>query len=125
MFFRMHFSEQDCCYLFHCCKSLTVSCHMHFAQSDEERIRKLEEQLNQVTQELQEMKNEGGSENSRLDRNRKEHLAVLAEELKSELKDESVGGEVDIELKEVFGGAPGASKVYLKPGRGLIDRRLR
>jgi len=88
-----------------------------FAQSDKERIRKLEEQLNQVTHELQEMKKEGSSENSRLDEIEKS-LAVLAEEIKN-LKDESVGGEVDIELKEVFGGAPGASKVYLKPGRGL------
>ncbi|MGI9534565.1 MAG: hypothetical protein ACR2NW_06410, partial [Thermodesulfobacteriota bacterium] len=87
------------------------------AQSDKERIKKLEEQLNQVTRELQEMKQEGSSENSRLDEIEK-NLSVLAEELK-DLKTESVGGEVDIELKEVFGGAPGASKVYLKPGRGL------
>ena len=63
------------------------------------------------------MKQEGGSENSRIDAIEK-NLSVLAEEIKS-LKEESVGSEVDIELKEVFGGAPGASKVYLKPGRGL------
>ena len=96
---------------------LLLSTTSAFAQSDKERIRKLEEQLNQVTQELQEMKQEGGSEDDRIDTIEK-NLAVLAEEIKS-LKAESLGGEADIDLKSVFGGAPGASKVYLKPGRGL------
>ncbi len=85
-----------------------------FAGSNEDRIKKLENQLNQVRQELKQIKNV--SENNRLDEIER-NLSVLAEELKK-VKAETAGGSIDIELKEVFGGAPGASKVYLKPGKG-------
>ena len=87
------------------------------AQTDKERIKRLEEQLNQVTEELQQIKKEGSYENSRLDQIEK-NIAVLAEELK-DLKNESVGGEIDIELDENFEHSHGASKVYHKLGRGL------
>lgn len=88
-----------------------------FAQSDKERIKMLEQKLNQVTQELEELREEGGSENERLDRI-EQNISVLADEI-SQVKAESVGEESNIELKEIFGGAPGASKVYQKAGRGL------
>ena len=96
---------------------LFLGSSLSFAESDKERIQRLEEQLNQVTQELQEMRQEGGSESERLDAIEK-NIAVIAEELK-DLKSVTVGAEVDIELKSVYGGGPAASKVYLKPGRGL------
>ncbi len=96
---------------------LIITSTSAFAQSDKERIKMLEEKLNQVTRELEQMRSEEGTDNDRLDRI-EESISVLAEEL-NEVKAESVGEESNIELKEVFGGAPGASKVYLKPGRGL------
>jgi len=86
-----------------------------FAGNNEERIKELENQLNQIRQELQQVKNT--SEKNRLDEI-EHNLSVLAEEFKK-VKAETAGGSVDIELKEVFGGAPGASKIYLKPGKGL------
>ena len=96
---------------------LLISSAAAFAQSDKERIKMLEEKLNQVTQELDQMRSEGGTDTQRLDRI-EEKISVLAEEI-SEVKAVSVGEESNIELKEIFGGAPGASKVYQKVGRGL------
>ncbi len=87
-----------------------------YAESDTERMKRIEEKLNQVTEELQELK-QSSSENDRM-KAIEEKLSILADEI-SQVKAESVGEESNIELKEVFGGAPAASKVYLKAGKGL------
>jgi len=87
-----------------------------YAQSENERIKMLEEKLNQVTEELQELK-QSSSENERMNAI-EEKLSILADEI-NQVKAESVGEEDNIELKSIFGGAPGASKVYQKAGRGL------
>jgi len=79
-------------------------------------MKRIEEKLNQVTEELQELK-QSSSENDRM-KAIEEKLSILADEI-SQVKAESVGEQSNIELKEVFGGAPGASKVYLKAGKGL------
>ena len=97
---------------------LIITSTSAFAQSDKERIKMLEEKLNQVTRELEQMRSEEGTDNDRLDRI-EESISVLAEEL-NEVKAESVGEESNIELKEVFGGAPGASGA--PPSVGLQRR---
>jgi len=95
---------------------LLLSTTILLAESDKERMKRLEEKLNQITEELRELK-QSSSENDRMNAI-EEKLSILAEEI-NQVKAESVGEESIIGLKEVFGGAPGASKVYLKPGEGL------
>ncbi len=94
---------------------LLVDTSPAFAGNSEKRIKNLEYQLKKVKRELRQVKNM--SENNRLGEIER-NLSILAEEFKK-VKAETAGGSVDIELKEVFGGAPGASKIYLKPGKGL------
>jgi len=114
MFIRQIFANIKFVFLFFL---LVFGSTLSFAQSENERIKMLEEKLNQVTQELDEMRSVGGSDNERLDKIEK-NISILADEI-SQVKAESVGEESNIELKEIFGGAPGASKVYQKVGSGL------
>ncbi len=85
--------------------------------TEDKRIDKLEEQIKILTEEIRELKREKQQVKQETPDDRIESLerklSVIAEEVNKIKSEATVAGD-DIDLKSIFGGAPGASKIYTK-----------
>lgn len=85
----------------------------------EERIKALEEKIEMLTDEISDLKSEKAREEKAAPDERiealEEKLTIIAEEV-NKIKSEASVVDESLELESIFGGAPGASKIYTKEG---------